>query len=227
MLAPYRDDYRWLTDVYESVRPSDITGRLVWHALGAKTIDLINEHVQVEIPQGAETIVLDAQTIEDLMIGKRNDVPIDEIEKQITARIARHLNNPVFIELGQRLNALREKYADIQQSSLDFLRELLELARDTVAAEKAVNEVPREEQGKAALTELFEALKGDETPIIVENVVNRIDEVVRGVRFEGWQSTIRGDQEVRQALRKTLYVQFKIRDNDVYEKALGYVREYY
>lgn len=28
-------------------------------------------------------------------------------------------------------------------------------------------------------------------------------------------------------LRKTPYVQFKIRDNDVYEKALGYVREYY
>jgi len=32
--------------------------------------------------------------------------------------------------------------------------------------------------GKAALTELFEALKTDETPIIVENIVNRIDEVV-------------------------------------------------
>jgi type I restriction enzyme R subunit len=227
MLAPYRDDYRWLTDVYESVRPSDITGRLVWHALGAKTIDLINEHVQVEIPQSAETIVLDAQTIEDLMLGKRKDIPAEEIEKQITARIARHLSNPVFVGLGKRLNALREKYADIQQSSLDFLRELLELARDMVAAEKAVNEIPREEQGKAALTELFEALKTDDTPIIVNNIVSRIDEVVRGVRFEGWQSTIRGDQEVRQALRKTLYVQFKIRDNDVFEKALGYVREYY
>jgi len=227
MLGEFRDDYRWLTDVYESVRPSDITGRLVWHALGAKTIDLINEHVQVEIPQGAETIVLDAQTIEDLMTGRRKDVPIAEIEKQITARIARHLNNPVFVELGKRLNALREKYADIQQSSLDFLRELLELARDTVAAEKAVNEVPREERGKAALTELFNALKGEQTPIIVENVVNRIDEVVRGVRFDGWQATIRGDQEVRKALRSTLYVQFKIRDNDVFEKALGYIREYY
>jgi type I restriction enzyme, R subunit len=227
MLAPYRDDYRWLTDVYESVRPSDIAGRLVWHALGAKTIDLINQSIQVEVPTGEETIVLDAQTIEDLMEGKKKDVKPEEIEKQITARIAKHLNNPVFIELGKRLNDLRAKYADIQQSSLDFLRELLDLARDTVAAEKAVNEVPREEQGKAALSELFEAVKGDETPIIVERVVGRIDEVVRGVRFDGWQSTIRGDQEVRQALRKTLYVQFKIRDNDVYEKALGYVREYY
>jgi type I restriction enzyme R subunit len=227
MLAPYRDDYRWLTGVYESVRPSDIAGRLVWHALGAKTIDLINEHVQVEIPQSVEMIVLDAQTIEDLMLEKRKDIPPGQIEKQITARIARHLSNPAFVELGKRLNALREKYSDIQQSSLDFLRELLELARDTVAAEKAINEIPREEQGKAALTELFEALKTDDTPIIVDNIVSRIDEVVRGVRFEGWQSTIRGDQEVRQALRKTLYVQFKIRDNDVFEKALGYVREYY
>jgi type I restriction enzyme R subunit len=227
MLAPHRDDYRWLTDVYESVRPSDIAGRLVWHALGAKTIDLINEHVEVDIPQSAETVVLDAQTIEDLMLGKRKEIPTKEIERQITARIARHLNNPVFVELGQRLNALREKYAGIQQSSLDFLRELLELARDTVVAEKAVNEIPREERGKAALTELFEALKHEDTPIIVSNVVDRIDEVVIAVRFEGWQSTIRGDQEVRQALRKTLYVQFKIRDNDVFEKALGYVREYY
>ncbi|MGB0243912.1 MAG: type I restriction endonuclease subunit R [Candidatus Nanopelagicales bacterium] len=227
MLGKFRADYRWLTDVYESVRPSDISGRLVWHALGAKTIDLINEHIQVEVPNGAqETIILDAQTIEDLMSGKKDADP-ELIEKQITARIARHLSNPVFVELGKRLNDLREKYADIQQSSLDFLRELLELARDTVAAEKAINERPREEQGKAALTELFESLKTDGTPVIVENIVNRIDEVVRGVRFEGWQSTIRGDQEVRQALRKTLYVQFKIRDNDVFEKALGYVREYY
>jgi len=227
MLSKYRDDYRWLTDVYESVRPADIAGRLVWHALGAKTIDLINEHVVVEIPQGSETIVLDSQTIEDLMQSKRTDIPAAEIEKHITARIARHLNNPVFVELGQRLNTLRERYADIQQSSLDFLRELLELARDTVAAEKAIKEVPREEQGKAALTELFEALKTDKTPIIVDNIVNRIDEVVRGVRFEGWQSTIRGDQEVRKALRATLYIQFKIRDDEVFENALGYVREYY
>lgn len=228
ILAAYKADYRWLTDVYESVRPSDITGRLVWHALGAKTLELINEHVQVEVPQTeVETIVLDADTIADLMHGRRTGVTVEEIERQVTARIARHLNNPVFVELGKRLNELRERYASVQQSSLDFLRELLELARDTVAAEKAINEIPREERGKAALTELFEALKTPETPIIVENIVNRIDEVVRAVRFDGWQATISGDKDVRQAIRQVLYLQFKIRDNDVFEKALGYVKEYY
>jgi len=66
-----------MTDVYQSVRPSDIAGRLVWHALGAKTIDLIHERIQVEVPHGAEAIVLDAQTIEDLMMGRRDDIPTE------------------------------------------------------------------------------------------------------------------------------------------------------
>ncbi|MFA9562059.1 MAG: hypothetical protein ACERKU_06965, partial [Nitrospirota bacterium] len=62
--------------------------------VGFEPTVLINEHVEVDVPQSAETIVLDAQTIEDLMLGKRNDIPTKEIERQITARIARHLNNP-------------------------------------------------------------------------------------------------------------------------------------
>jgi type I restriction enzyme R subunit len=228
ILSQHEADYRWLTDVYESVRPADVTGRLVWHTLGAKTLDLINEHVTVEVPRtDLETIVLDAQVIEDLMTGKKKDVDPVEVEKWITVRIAKHIENPVFVELGKRLNVLREKYAHAQQASLEFLKELFELARDTVAAEKAIAESPREERGKAALTELFESLKGDETPIIVENVVNEVDEVVRAVRFEGWQNTRDGDRLVQQALRRTLYIKFKIRDNDVFEKALGYIREYY
>jgi type I restriction enzyme R subunit len=228
MLRAHEADYRWLTDVYESVKPVDVAGRLVWHALGAKTLELINEHVTVEVPRtDLQTIVLDAQVIEDLMTGRRKDVDPVEVEKWITARIARHIGNPVFVELGQRLNALRERYAHAQQASLEFLKELFALARDTVAAEKAAAEVPREERGRAALTDLFESLKGPETPIIVENVVNEVDEVVRGVRFDGWQNTRDGDRLVQQVLRRTLYVRFKIRDNDVFERALSYIREYY
>jgi type I restriction enzyme R subunit len=170
---------------------------------------------------------LDAQVIEDLMSGQSKGETVEEIERLITARIARHLNNPTFVDLGKRLNQLREKYAHGQQASLDFLKELFALARDTVAAEKEVAEVPREERGKAALTELFESLKDNQTPIIVERVVSDVDEVVRSVRFDGWQSTHEGDRLVQQALRKTLYVKFKIRDGEVFDKALGYIREYY
>ncbi|ROQ82493.1 type I restriction enzyme R subunit [Streptomyces sp. CEV 2-1] len=227
-LSAYEADYRWLTDVYQSVQPTDVTGRLVWHTLGAKTLDLINEHVTVEVPRtDLDTIVLDAQVIEDLMTGNRKDIDPVEVEKWITARIAKHVGNPAFVELGQRLNALREKYTHSQQASLDFLKELFALARDTVAAEKVAAEVPREERGKAALTDLFESLKGEETPIIAEKVVAEVDSVVRTVRFDGWQDTNEGDRLVQQALRKALYIKFKIRDQDVFGKALGYIREYY
>ncbi|MFF2640284.1 type I restriction endonuclease subunit R [Streptomyces niveus] len=221
-------DYRWLTDVYQSVQPTDVTGRLVWHTLGAKTLELINEHVTIEVPRtDLQTIVLNAQVIEDLMTGKRKDIDPIEVEKWITARIAKHVGNPAFVELGQRLNVLREKYAHSQQASLEFLKELFALARDTVAAEKAAAEVPREERGKAALTDLFESLKSEETPIIAEKVVDEVDSVVRTVRFDGWQATNEGDRLVQQVLRKALYIKFKIRDQDVFGKALGYIREYY
>ncbi|WP_433231603.1 type I restriction endonuclease subunit R [Micromonospora sp. CA-248260] len=228
ILSTHQADYRWLTDVYESVRPADVAGRLVWHTLGAKTLELINAHVTVEVPRtDLDTIVLDAQVIEDLMSGRPTDIDPIEVEKWITARIARHLGNPVFIELGKRLTALREKYAHSQQASLEFLKELFLLAKDTVAAEKEAAEVPREDQGRAALTELFQSLKGNGTPIIAERIVAEVDEVVRAVRFTGWQDTRDGDRLVQQALRKTLYIKFKIRDPDVYERALGYIREYY
>jgi type I restriction enzyme, R subunit len=66
MLRPYEADYRWLTDVYESVRPVDVAGLLVWHALGPKTLELINQHVSVKVPRrDMGTIVLDAQVIEE------------------------------------------------------------------------------------------------------------------------------------------------------------------
>lgn len=228
-LTEYKDDYRWLTDVYESIRPADHTGKLVWHALGAKTLELINENVRVEVPRDdLDTIILDHETLSELTDGSTTTrATIKTVEVKIAGRIAKHGNDPVFKALGERLMALKEKYEHGQQASLDFLRELLELARDTVAAEKAIKEIPREERGKAALTELFESVKSDDTPIMVERVVADIDGVVRAVRFDGWQETAQGDREVQQALRKTLYVRYKLRDQALFERAHEYIREYY
>ncbi|MFV2096027.1 hypothetical protein ACFHW1_11130 [Micromonospora sp. LOL_014] len=161
------------------------------------------------------------------MTGKRNDVDPVEVERWITARIAKHKGTPVFVELGKRLAARREKYAHAQQASLEFLKELFALARDTVAAEKAAAGVPPEEQGKRRSPNSSNPSRAKTPPIIVENVVNEVDEVVRAVRFSGWQDTYEGDRLVQQALRKTLYIKFKIRDNDVFIRALDYIREYY
>ena len=44
LLQPYEVDYRWLSQVYVSVQPATGTGKLLWHALGAKTIEAISKH---------------------------------------------------------------------------------------------------------------------------------------------------------------------------------------
>ena len=227
-LGEYKRDYTWLTAVYQSTRPAETSNRLLWHALGGKTLALIHEHVQVDLPRrDLETIILDADLVEDLMLGGRGSVDPEKLAKIVSKRIAKHAGDPLFVALGKRLQDLRKRYSDAQQHSLDFLRELLELGRDTLQAEKEAGEVPREERGKAALTELFETVRSESTPIIVEKVVEEIDNVVRQVRFDGWQATSEGDREVRRQLRCILVVKFKIKSTDVFEKAHEYIREYY
>ena len=112
--------------------------------------------------------------------------------------------------------------------SIEFLKELLELAKDVVKLER---ETPPEEEidrGKAALTQLFEEAKSETTPIMVScRIVDDIDEIVRAVRFEGWQNTHGGEREVKIVLRKTLFKYKLHQDTELFEKAYGYIREYY
>ena len=62
---------------------------------------------------------------------------------------------------------------------------------------------------------------------IVERIVDDIDEIVRMVRFVGWQAANAGEREVRKALRRTLFKYKLHTDAELFEKAYGYVREYY
>ena len=47
------------------------------------------------------------------------------------------------------------------------------------------------------------------------------------VRFDGWQHSNAGEGEVRKALRRTLFKYKLHTDTDLFEKAYGYVKEYY
>ena len=103
----------------------------------------------------------------------------------------------------------------------------VQIAKETLQAEKEVPPEEDEDRGKAALTELFNEIKTSETPIIAERVVTDIDEIVRLVRFPGWQGTQAGEREVKKALRKALFKYKLHADEELFEKAFGYVREYY
>lgn len=228
-LAKYKADYLWLTKVYESVKPTDGRGSLIWAALGAKTIELVHENVTVEaVRDDLDVLSLDAEIIDDY-IESRKDIKkaTKRIEINLVARINAHTKDNKFIKLGERLEDLREKHEQGLITSIEFLKRLLELAREAAQAEKEY--VPEDEidKGKAALTELFNSVKNANTPIIVERIVNDIDDIVKIVRFEGWQSTTAGKQEVKKALRSVVWVKYKLKDKDVFDKAYSYVEMYY
>jgi hypothetical protein len=90
-LSPYERDYRWLTQVYESVKPPSGNGKLLWHALGAKTVELINQNVHVEsVRDDVETLVMDAQVLEEILKNAEPGKKAREIEIKIVARLRKH-----------------------------------------------------------------------------------------------------------------------------------------
>ena len=228
VLNQHETDYRWLVQVYESVKPASNTGRLLWHRLGAKTIELIHENVHVEaVHDDLEMLVVDADLLEAVLGTPDPKKKGREIEIKVFCRLRKHLHDPRFKDLAERLEDLKSRHEQGLLTSVDFLKRLLDLARDVVATEHASPPIEQEDRGKAALTELFEEARSGDTPVMVERIVSDIDEIVRQVRFDGWQNTHAGEREVRKALRKTLFKYQLHQDVDLFDRAYGYIREYY
>jgi type I restriction enzyme R subunit len=228
ILSPLENDYRWLSQVYVSVQPTTGTGALLWHSLGAKTIELIHQNIHVEaVRDDLDEIILDAELLDAVLNSKDPDTKAKEMQIKISERLRKHMDNPRFRKLSERLERLKEQHEAGQLHSIAFLKALLDLARDLVNAEKEVSPAEDEDRGKAALTELFQQTRSTDTPIMVERIVDDIDDIVRKIRFDGWQATEAGKREVRKALRRTL-AKYKLhKDEELFEKAYGYVKEYY
>ena len=228
-LMPFKTDYVWLSKVYQSVKPTDNRGALIWAALGPKTLELVHKNIEVgEVHEDIDILTLDASLIDEF-VKKVNDPERTrkKVEIDLVARIQKHSDDPKFVKLGEKLESLREQHEQGLINSVEFLKMLLELAKEAAQAEKEV--VPEKEidKGKAALTELFNGVKNDSTPVIVERIVNDIDDIVKLVRFDGWQSTTTGKNEIKKALRSIVWIKYKIKDKEVFDKAYSYIEQYY
>ena len=146
-----------------------------------------------------------------------------------------HKMLPMFLQIGaveagdllKKMDSMRGRPAEDYPGWREEMHRLLELAKEAAQAEKEV--VPEQEidKGIAALTELFNGVKNKSTPVIVERIVADIDSIVKIVRFDGWQSTTAGKQEVKKALRSVVWIKYKIKDKDVFDKAYNYIEQYY
>lgn len=230
-LATYQNDYTWLAQVYQSVRPVS-TGNLIWTILGAKTIEIIHQNIDtIDIGTPLEDLVVDADVIDSVLEDeKKREKKIVEIEKMLRLRLGEHKGDPQFKQFADKLDELRKRMEQNLISSIDFLKQLLELARDLLEEEKVTNQ-PQDKraQARAALTDLFQSVKTEETPIIVEQVVNDIDnEVVNIIRqFTDAFKSVTAKREIKKKLRSILWVKYQIKDQEVFDKAYQYIEMYY
>ena len=228
-LEPYRTDYKWLSNVYQSVKPSgpDSLGKLLWLSLGAQTKKIMYDNIHVGgIHSDMEEVVLDETMVASLMASK-DPKTAKKIEKELIKRFKKYSGKPKFVELSKRLEALRDKAEQGLISSIEFIKELCQIARETIQAEKQEEHIEVRKTGMEALTDLFLELRTDDTPAVVGRIVADIDSIVKIVRFPGWQSTNAGEREVQKALRKTL-LKYKLhKEEALFNKAYMYIREYY
>lgn len=227
ILREHIPDYKWLSAVYNSLKPVKPIGKMVWQSLGKKTIELIHNNIDVESISDLESLVVNPDTLEKMIEERGTEPTAREVEIKLISRIGRHPKDPEFINLGQRLEELRMIHEMNQISSIEFLKRLLELAKDVLEAEQRVDTMDEQARAKAALTELFNGVKNDSTPIVVERIVEDIDGIVKQVRFPGWQDTIEGRRNVKQNIRKIVRIKYKIKDEEVVSRAYSYIEMYY
>lgn len=226
-LHPYRQDYKWLAQIYESVRPVGQTGALVWAALGPETIKMIHENTDINrIRDDIDELIMDEHAIFTLT-EKEQEQRAKRLEIDLMGRL-RGSGEPKFVELGERLEKLRQDYEAGVIKAIDWLKALLDAAKDTVQAERETGEkVVTEEDNVQALTKLFMETRPNSTPQVIQDVVEQIDKIVKAKRFDGWQNSNSGPREIQKALLVTL-AQFGLgKDKELFNKAFGYIEEHY
>jgi len=245
-LRPIEDDYRFLAKVYASIAPNKAADLLLWQKLGAKTMEIVHEHltgVTIDADK-LEKVAMDAGLLEALKdTGLFPNVPVKgkptptafEVLQRLEERIQKRItggNDKVWRSLAERLEMLRLSRISSAQESVDFLKMLLELARDLIEAEKAdeegrLDDIKVIDPRKGALTQIFEEYRPEGVSVVIDNVVEQVDSLVAPVRGTGWQTSHPGDRTVRQELRLILRNNGLPVAGELFDHAYAYIRENY
>ena len=247
-LKPLEDDYRWLAKVYASIQPPSSSHLLLWHRLGQKTLDLVHSAItEVTVTSGKlDEVVVDEEIIEAIRQMKLDVTSggddgqvtasqvLDTLQKRLEKKLSGSASHPVWRKLSDRLEDLRRAVLVRVEDSVEFLKELLELAKEVVAADKAEAAGTLDEYESAlpdphigALTQIFTEYAPDTAPEILSRIVERIDSIAGQVRGTGWQESQPADKEVRREIRKVLRNYSLPLSGDLYNRAYEYVRENY
>lgn len=239
-IIPRFQQYEGANKIVERVKEGRVKKGLIWHFQGSGKSFLMVFAAQklrrmAELKSPTVIILVDRTDLDTQISGTFNAADIANVEttdnirdlQNLLERFKKHEGNPNFKKLSERLEELRDKAERGLITSIEFVKELCKLAKETVQAEKELEEAIAEKTPQAALTELFMELKTDQTPAVVERIVTDIDAIVRVVRFPGWQQSNSGEREVQSSLRKVLWAKYKIKDQVLFDRAYAYIKEYY
>jgi type I restriction enzyme R subunit len=246
-LRAIEENYKFLARVYASIAPNNAADLLLWQKLGAKSMEIVHAHltgVTIDADK-LESVAMDADVLEALRDNglfpeppkKGQPAPsalevLQRLEGRIQARIAGTDGMKVWKSLSERLELLRLSRISSAAESVEFLRYLLELARDLLEAERAdddgrIDEIKVVDPRKGALTQIFEEFKPEGVPLVIETVVEQVDALVQPVRGTGWQTSHPGDRSVRQELRLILKNSGLPPAGELFDRAYAYIRENY
>lgn len=247
-----KDDYKWIAQIYEAVKPTGVSNALLWHRLGAKTLALVHGHItDVRVTgTGLEEVVVDPDAIEamralveqgelDLDVDRdliQDPVTVDEVLTLIERRVQRLLavkDHKVYRSLAEQLERLRRQAIARAEDSIEFLKKALEVARLAVAAERLDLEGRLDEAEHlldpniGALTQIVEQYKPPNTPVIVTDLVRDIDTIAKQVTYSGWNESQPGDKEARKQIRLVLQKYALPPAGPLFANAYAYIRENY
>jgi len=219
-------DYHWLSQVYQSLQPSTGEGLRVWRRLGPKTSQAINENVELEeIKDDLDVLVMDENLFQKINSGQTPH-SAEAIEIRIIRRLKKHGNEKEFVELGQKLEDIKKKFNKTSTDRVEWLKAIIKIANQVVDAEKERKEIIKIDH-KEALTRIFNQYKTKDTPLEIEEIVTEIDEIVKEIRFDGWQETIAGEQEIQKKIFSILMKYDLHGDTELFERIYDYIKKHY
>ena len=199
--------------------------------------ELDDNHQTVAIDAGVFEALRQLDLFPDIDEGDDPEPPtvediLDKLEARLQRKLSGGMSHPVWVSLADRLEALRRAKVDSAAASVEFLKQLLALAKDLVEAEKAdeegrLDDIKVVDPDKGALTQILAEYAPPDVPVIIETVVEKIDAIVRPVRGTGWQESQPGDREVRQQLRLVLKDSGLPPQGEIFDRAYAYIREHY
>ena len=138
---------------------------------------MIHEHTDINtIRDDIDELVMDEHALFTLT-EKEQEKHARQLEIDLMGRLRGH-GDPNFVALGERLEKLREQYEAGVIKAIEWLKGLLEEAKNTVHTERETGEqVVTEKDNKQALTKLFLATRPDSTPKMTGDVVEQIDKL--------------------------------------------------